>query len=55
MQVVSIDNKKFQEAMMNRFEILGLENPGLAMLIKHRSKPNQIENMDLVGNVQDCD
>ena len=28
---------------------------GLAMLIKHRSRPNQIERMDLVGEVSGCD
>ncbi|CAD7970144.1 unnamed protein product [Amoebophrya sp. A25] len=43
--------KKFQEAMMSR----GIPNPGLAMLIKHRSRPNQIEKMDLVGAVEGCD
>ena len=43
--------KKFQEAMMAR----GVEEPGLAMLIKHRSRPNQIERMDLVGAVEGCD
>jgi len=34
---------------------MGIDNPGLAMLIKHRSKPNQIESMDLVGTVEGCD
>ncbi|CAD7923696.1 unnamed protein product [Amoebophrya sp. A120] len=43
--------KKFQDAMMKR----GIQNPGLAMLIKHRSRPNQIERMDLVGSVEGCD
>jgi len=43
--------KKFQDAMMKQ----GIQNPGLAMLIKHRSRPNQIEKMDLVGAVEGCD
>lgn len=43
--------RKFQEAMM----LKGVDNPGLAMLIKHRDRPNQISRMDLVGDVRGCD
>ncbi len=55
--------KKFQEALTEKILKLkqgGEQNevegdPSLAMLIKHRSKPNQIERMDLVGDVAGCD
>lgn len=43
--------RKFQEGLILR----GHEDAGLAMLIKQRSGPNQIERMDLVGHVNDCD
>eukprot|EP00397_Hematodinium_sp_SG-2012_P033819 GEMP01036191.1.p1 GENE.GEMP01036191.1~~GEMP01036191.1.p1 ORF type:complete len:331 (+),score=83.43 GEMP01036191.1:86-1078(+) len=43
--------KKFQSGLMKR----GVENPKLAMLIKHRPAPNEIGRMDLVGDVKDCD
>jgi ribose-phosphate pyrophosphokinase len=36
--------RKFQEGLMARGRI---ENPSLAMLIKHRSKPNEIESKTL--------
>jgi len=43
--------KKFQEGLLKR----GVQNPKLAMLIKHRPAPNEIGRMDLVGDVEGCD
>jgi ribose-phosphate pyrophosphokinase len=43
--------RKFQEGLIHG----GIKEAGLAMLIKQRNRPNEIERMDLVGNVQDCD
>ena len=43
--------RKFQEGMISR----GHEKTGIAMLIKQRSGPNQIERMDLVGQVAGSD
>eukprot|EP00918_Siedleckia_nematoides_P044927 GHVU01098256.1.p2 GENE.GHVU01098256.1~~GHVU01098256.1.p2 ORF type:complete len:211 (-),score=46.14 GHVU01098256.1:546-1178(-) len=43
--------RKFQEGLIAR----GNPNCGIAMLIKQRANPNEIEKMDLVGNVQGSD
>ncbi|CDU20070.1 hypothetical protein YYC_00532 [Plasmodium yoelii 17X] len=43
--------RKFQDGLNYR----GMSDCGIAMLIKQRSKPNEIEKMDLVGNVYDSD
>jgi len=42
--------KQFQDGMTSR----GI-SASLAMLIKHRSKPNEIESVDMVGDVKGCD
>ncbi|SCM05422.1 phosphoribosylpyrophosphate synthetase, putative [Plasmodium chabaudi chabaudi] len=43
--------RKFQDGLNYR----GISDCGIAMLIKQRSKPNEIEKMDLVGKVYDSD
>lgn len=43
--------KKFREGLAKQY---GIE-AGLAMIIKQRHKPGEIERMDLVGSVQDAD
>lgn len=43
--------RKFQEGLVAR----GVEECSIAMLIKQRIKANEIERMDLVGNVEDRD
>lgn len=43
--------KQFREAMAKKHD----KECGLAMIIKQRAKANEIERMDLVGNVTDCD
>ncbi|SBT41349.1 phosphoribosylpyrophosphate synthetase, putative [Plasmodium ovale wallikeri] len=43
--------RKFQDGLNYR----GISDCGIAMLIKQRTKPNEIEKMDLVGNVYDSD
>ncbi|SPJ11974.1 phosphoribosylpyrophosphate synthetase [Plasmodium sp. DRC-Itaito] len=43
--------RKFQDGLNYR----GIGDCGIAMLIKQRTKPNEIEKMDLVGNVYDSD
>ncbi|SBT80166.1 phosphoribosylpyrophosphate synthetase, putative [Plasmodium malariae] len=43
--------RKFQDGLNHR----GISDCGIAMLIKQRTKPNEIEKMDLVGNVYDSD
>ncbi|EUD69145.1 ribose-phosphate pyrophosphokinase [Plasmodium inui San Antonio 1] len=43
--------RKFQDGLNHR----GVSECGIAMLIKQRTKPNEIEKMDLVGNVYDSD
>ncbi|ANQ09479.1 Phosphoribosylpyrophosphate synthetase [Plasmodium coatneyi] len=43
--------RKFQDGLNHR----GISECGIAMLIKQRTKPNEIEKMDLVGNVYDSD
>jgi len=43
--------RKFQEGLVSR----DIEDAGIAMLIKQRATPNEIERMDLVGSVADSD
>ena len=43
--------KQFREALKRKHDV----ESGLAMIIKQRAKANDIEKMDLVGSVQDCD
>ncbi len=43
--------KKFREGLAAKHDL----DPGLAMIIKQRSKANEVERMDLVGNVVDSD
>lgn len=43
--------KTFREALKRKHDV----ECGLAMIIKQRAKANDIEKMDLVGSVQDCD
>ena len=43
--------KKFREALQKKHDM----DPGLAMIVKQRGKPGEIEKMDLVGSVQGCD
>eukprot|EP00602_Paraphysomonas_sp_CaronLab_P003451 CAMPEP_0185025412 /NCGR_PEP_ID=MMETSP1103-20130426/8380_1 /TAXON_ID=36769 /ORGANISM="Paraphysomonas bandaiensis, Strain Caron Lab Isolate" /LENGTH=401 /DNA_ID=CAMNT_0027558609 /DNA_START=85 /DNA_END=1290 /DNA_ORIENTATION=+ len=43
--------KKFRESLMKKHDM----EPGLAMIVKQRGKPGEIEKMDLVGSVADCD
>jgi ribose-phosphate pyrophosphokinase len=44
--------KKFREWLVSKH---GLPNTGLAMIIKQRIKANEIDRMDLVGNVEGSD
>ncbi len=43
--------KQFREALKRKHDV----ECSLAMIIKQRAKTNNIEGMDLVGSVQDCD
>ena len=43
--------KKFRDGMMTKHGI----DAGVAMIIKQRGKPGQIDSMDLVGDIEDCD
>ena len=43
--------KKFRDGMMTKYDI----DAGVAMIIKQRGKPGQIDSMDLVGTIDDCD
>lgn len=43
--------KQFREALHKKHEV----DPGLAMIVKQRGKPGEIEKMDLVGSVKDSD
>lgn len=43
--------RKFQEGLIMR----GVDDVGIAMMIKQRSGPNRIAQMDLVGEVVGCD
>lgn len=44
--------KKFREWLVGKY---GVQNTGLAMIIKQRIKANEIDKMDLVGNVEGSD
>lgn len=44
--------KKFKEGLQNKFDWHDL---GLAMIIKQRARAGTVDQMDLVGDVQDCD
>ena len=43
--------KKFRDGMNAKYDI----DAGVAMIIKQRGKPGQIESMDLVGTIDDSD
>mmetsp|Transcript_13045 Transcript_13045/g.21336 ORF Transcript_13045/g.21336 Transcript_13045/m.21336 type:complete len:397 (-) Transcript_13045:189-1379(-) len=43
--------KKFRDALQKKYEM----DPSLAMIVKQRGRPGEIERMDLVGSVTDCD
>lgn len=43
--------KKFRDALQKKYDM----DPSLAMIVKQRGKPGEIERMDLVGSVMDCD
>ncbi len=43
--------KKFREGLAVKHDL----DPGLAMIIKQRTKANEVDRMDLVGNVVDSD
>lgn len=43
--------KQFREALLKKYDV----DCGLAMIVKQRAKANEIERMDLVGNVENCD
>ncbi len=43
--------KKFREGLAVKHDL----DPGLAMIIKQRTKANEVDRMDLVGNVEDSD
>lgn len=44
--------KKFREWLVGKY---GVQNVGLAMIIKQRVRANEIDKMDLVGNVEGSD
>lgn len=44
--------KKFREWLVGKY---GVQNAGLAMIIKQRVKANEVSKMDLVGNVEGSD
>lgn len=43
--------KKFRDALQKKYDM----DPSLAMIVKQRAKAGEIERMDLVGSVMDCD
>ena len=43
--------KKFRDGLMTKYGI----DAGVAMIIKQRGKPGQIDSMDLVGTIDDSD
>ena len=43
--------KKFREGLAQKYDI----EAGLAMIVKQRSRANEVDKMDLVGEVQDSD
>jgi len=44
--------KKFKEGLAHKFD---MHDVGLAMIIKQRAKAGTVDQMDLVGDVKDCD
>ena len=44
--------KAFAKLLMKKS---GSKNIGTTMIIKHRSRPNEVDKMDLVGDVKGCD
>jgi ribose-phosphate pyrophosphokinase len=44
--------KKFKEGLAYKY---GLEDIGIAMIIKQRARAGSVDSMDLVGDVKDCD
>jgi ribose-phosphate pyrophosphokinase len=44
--------KKFKEGLEHKYE---RQDVGLAMIIKQREKAGSVDQMDLVGDVKDCD
>lgn len=44
--------KKFKEGLAHRFDMSDI---GLAMIIKQRARAGTVDQMDLVGDVDDCD
>eukprot|EP00560_Eucampia_antarctica_P001207 CAMPEP_0197831664 /NCGR_PEP_ID=MMETSP1437-20131217/11457_1 /TAXON_ID=49252 ORGANISM="Eucampia antarctica, Strain CCMP1452" /NCGR_SAMPLE_ID=MMETSP1437 /ASSEMBLY_ACC=CAM_ASM_001096 /LENGTH=463 /DNA_ID=CAMNT_0043434683 /DNA_START=48 /DNA_END=1439 /DNA_ORIENTATION=+ len=44
--------KKFKEGLMHKYE---KHDIGLAMIIKQRARAGTVDQMDLVGDVKDCD
>uniref|UniRef100_A0A6S9A353 ribose-phosphate diphosphokinase n=1 Tax=Ditylum brightwellii TaxID=49249 RepID=A0A6S9A353_9STRA len=44
--------KKFKEGLMHKYE---MDDIGLAMIIKQRARAGTVDQMDLVGDVNDCD
>lgn len=43
--------KQFRDGLAKKYDI----EAGLAMIVKQKSKDNEIKGMDLVGSVKDCD
>jgi len=44
--------KKFKEGLAHKYD---MDDVGLAMIIKQRARAGTVDQMDLVGDVQDCD
>lgn len=44
--------KKFKEGLEQKYDMQGL---GLAMIVKQRARAGTVDQMDLVGDVKDCD
>ena len=47
----SLSAKQFRDLLARKYGV----DSGLAMIIKQRAKANEIDRMDLVGNVQGSD
>jgi len=48
---LSLSAKQFRDLLARKYGV----DSGLAMIIKQRAKANEIDRMDLVGNVQGSD
>jgi ribose-phosphate pyrophosphokinase len=44
--------KKFKEGLVHKYD---MQDIGLAMIIKQRARAGSVDQMDLVGDVTDCD